>query len=161
MPQTHSPEVDYSLFIMVTKVESSEGMEITPVEPRWSFPLWSLISQAPISCFYVSAMLPFATRRGTLYIVSFRSRRIQRDEDRWHQSNEVATGRPHTDQASGHMGHARFLLGPPLLHFLLSKDLFRGKTGSRKVSGNLDSYGSLKVKNIEKKRFYGFPRLIR
>jgi hypothetical protein len=31
--------VDYSLFIMVMKVESSEGMEITLAAPHWSFPL--------------------------------------------------------------------------------------------------------------------------
>jgi hypothetical protein len=46
LPQTRSQEVEYSLFIMVTKVESLEGMEITPVAPRRSFPLQSLISQA-------------------------------------------------------------------------------------------------------------------
>jgi hypothetical protein len=48
-------------------------------------------------------------------------------------------GRTHAVQASSLVGHACFLLGPPLLHFLLSKVLFRGKTGSRKVLGNLDS----------------------
>jgi hypothetical protein len=30
--------VDYSLFIMVAKVESLERVEITPAAPRWSFP---------------------------------------------------------------------------------------------------------------------------
>jgi hypothetical protein len=48
-------------------------------------------------------------------------------------------GRPHVAQASGRVGHARFLLGPPLLHFLLSKVLFHGKTDSRKVLGYLDT----------------------
>jgi hypothetical protein len=135
---TRSPEVDYSLFIMVMKVESSEGMEKTPAAPRRSFPLQSSISLASISCFYVLAALSLATRRGTLFIDGFRSRRIHRDKDRRHQSNEVGTGRPHVAQTSGHVGHACFLLGPPLLHFLLSEVLFREKTGPRKVSGNLD-----------------------
>jgi hypothetical protein len=38
------------------------------------FPLRSSISRALVSCFYVSAALLFATCRGTLYIVGFRSR---------------------------------------------------------------------------------------
>jgi hypothetical protein len=90
-------------------------------------------------CFSILAVLSFVTRRGTLFIVGFRSRCIQRDKDRRHRSNEVRTSRPHVAQAFGHVGHARFSLGPPLLHFLLSKVLFHGKTGSPKVSGNLDS----------------------
>jgi hypothetical protein len=124
---------------MVMKVELLEGMEITSEAPRQSFPLQSLISQASILCFCVSEALLFVTHRGTLYIVCFRSRRIQQDEDRRHRSNEMATGRPHAAQASSCVGHAHFLLGPPLLHFLLSEVLFHGKTGSHKVSGNLDS----------------------
>jgi hypothetical protein len=52
------------------------------------------------------------------------------------------------------VGHARFSLGPPLLHFLLSKVLFHGKTGPCKVSGNLDFVWSLKVKNIKKEVFW-------
>jgi hypothetical protein len=31
--------MDYSLFIIVTKVESLEGMEITPAAPQQSFSL--------------------------------------------------------------------------------------------------------------------------
>jgi hypothetical protein len=145
--------MDYSLFIIVTKVESLEGMEITPAAPRQSFPLQSSISQAFVSCFCVSAELPFTTRRGTLFIDGFRSRRIHRDEDRRYQSNEVGMGRPHAAQASGHVGHARFLLGPPLLHYLLSEFLFCEKTGSRKVQVIWTPFGSLKVKNIEKEVF--------
>jgi hypothetical protein len=52
--------VDYYLFIMVMKVESLEGMEITSAAPRRSFPLQSLISQASVSCFCVLVALPFA-----------------------------------------------------------------------------------------------------
>jgi hypothetical protein len=60
--------VDYSPVIMVTKVESLEGMEITPAVLRRSFPLQSSISQASVSCFCVLAALSFATHRGTLFI---------------------------------------------------------------------------------------------
>jgi hypothetical protein len=43
-------------------------MEITPTAPRLSFPLQSSISQASVSCFCVSAVLLFATRRRTPFI---------------------------------------------------------------------------------------------
>jgi hypothetical protein len=131
--------MDYSPFIMATTVESLEGMEITPVAPRQSFPPQSLISQASVSCFCVSAALFFATRRGNLFIDGFRSRRIQLDEDQRHRSNEGGTGWPHMAKESGRVGHARLPLMAPLLHLLRSEVLFHGKTHSPKVSGNLDS----------------------
>jgi hypothetical protein len=105
---------------MAMKVESLEGMEITPAAPRWSFSLRSLISLVPISCFYVLAVLLFMTRRGILYIVSFRSRRIQQDEDRRHRSYDEGTGRPHMARESSHMGLAHLALVAPLLHLLRS-----------------------------------------
>jgi hypothetical protein len=126
-------------YIMVTNVESSEGMEITPTTPHRSFPLWSSIFMAPVSCFYVLAALPFATRRGTLFIDGFRSRWIQRDEDRRYRSNKGGTDWPHMAKESSRVGHACLAVVAPLLHFLLSEVLFCGKTGSRKVLGNLDS----------------------
>jgi hypothetical protein len=48
-------------------------------------------------------------------------------------------GWPHATKESGRVGHARLALVAPLLHFLHSKVLFRGKIGSHKVLGNLDS----------------------
>ena len=51
LPQTHSPAVDYSFFIMETVEKSMEEMETTPAAPRRSFPLQST---APILCFGVS-----------------------------------------------------------------------------------------------------------
>jgi hypothetical protein len=105
---------------MVMKVESLERVEITPAAPRRSFHPLIFVSQAPISWFYVLAALPFATRRETLYIVTFRSRQIHQDEDRQHWSNEEGMGRPHMAKESSYMGHARLALVPPLLHFLRS-----------------------------------------
>jgi hypothetical protein len=105
---------------MVTKVESLEGMEITPAAPRRSFPLQSSISQASILCFCVLAVPSFVKLRGNLFIDGFRSRRIQRDEDRRYQSNEVGTGRTHMAQTSGRVGHVRLVLVAPLLHLLRS-----------------------------------------
>jgi hypothetical protein len=118
---------------------TNPSMEITPTASRQSFPLQSLISQASILCFCVLAALFFVTRRGTLSIDGFRSRRIQRDEERRHRSNKGGTSMPHTARESGCMGLACLALVPPLLHFLLSEVLFHGKTGSPKVLGNLDS----------------------
>ena len=41
LPQTHSPEVDYSLFMVETVEMSMEMKETTPAAPRRSFPLQS------------------------------------------------------------------------------------------------------------------------
>jgi hypothetical protein len=84
-------------------------------------------------------VLFFVTHRGNLFIDGFRSRPIQRDEDPRHRSNEEGTSMPHAARESDRVGLARLALVPPLLHFLLSEVLFRGKTRSPKVSGNLDS----------------------
>ena len=51
LPQTHSPVVDYSLFIMETVEMSLGEMETPPAVPRWRFPLQSA---APGLCFGVS-----------------------------------------------------------------------------------------------------------
>jgi hypothetical protein len=120
LPQTHSPKVDYSLFIMVMKVESLERVEITPAAPHRIFSPLIFVSQTPVSWFCVLVVLPFVTCRGTLYIVTFRSRRIHQDEDRQHWSNEGVMDRPHTAKESGCVGHAPLALVPPLLHFLRS-----------------------------------------
>jgi hypothetical protein len=118
-------------------MEEPSGGDSGGIYPLQSSP--TAADRLSISVFSISSPPPFATRRGTLYIVGFRSRRSQRDEDRRHQSNEVRTSSPHAAQASGCMGHAYFSLGPPLLHFLVSEVLFCEKTGSHKVSSNFDS----------------------
>jgi hypothetical protein len=139
---------------MVTKVESLVRVEITPAAPRQRFPPLIFVSQAPVSWFCVSAALPFATRRGTLYIVSFRSRRIHRDEDRRHQSNDVGTGRPHATKEFGRLGHARLALVPPLFHFFAPKSWSVEKLSPTKFQVIWTPFGSLKVKNIEIEVFW-------
>jgi len=57
LPQTHSPEVDYSLFIMETVEKSMEKMETTPAAPRRSFPPPICSSWSPFRCFCVCAAL--------------------------------------------------------------------------------------------------------
>ena len=66
-PQTHSPEVDYSLFIMETVEMSMEKKETSPAALRRSFPppICSLLFS--ISCFsHVAALL--AKNVGGLFI---------------------------------------------------------------------------------------------
>ena len=50
LPQTHSPEVDYSLFIMETVEMSMEKKESSPAGLSWSFP--PLIFSLLISVFW-------------------------------------------------------------------------------------------------------------
>jgi hypothetical protein len=100
-------------------------------------------------CFCVSAALPFATRRGTLFIDGFRSRRIKRDEDRWHRSNEGGTGKPHM---------ARVMpVWPSWLPCCISfdpKSCSMGKLVPPKFQVIWTPFGSLKVKSIEKEVFW-------
>ena len=73
LPQTHSPEVDYSLFIMDTVEMSMEKVETSPAGLRRSFPppIFSLL----ISVFWFLSCggSPLEKRRRTSYIVIFRS----------------------------------------------------------------------------------------
>ena len=73
LPQTHSPEVDYSLFIIETVEMSMEKKETSPAGLRRSFPppIFSLL----ISVFWFLSCggSPLEKRRGTSYIVVFRS----------------------------------------------------------------------------------------
>jgi hypothetical protein len=78
------------------------------------------VARLSVLVFLISPPPPFATRRGTLFIVSFRSRRSHMDEDRRCRSHEMVTSMSHAAKASGHMGLAHLLLGPPLLHFICS-----------------------------------------
>jgi hypothetical protein len=68
-----------------------------------------------------------------------------------------ATTLPHTAKESGRVGLARLALVPTLLHFLLSEVLFRGKTHSPKVSGNLDSVWVPESQKHRKGGFLVFP----
>jgi hypothetical protein len=97
--------------------EPSEG-DSGGVFPLQSSPM--VAGRLSISVFSISLPPSFVTRRGTLFIVGFKSRRSHRDEDRRHQSHEEATSMPHATKASGRVGLANLFLGPPLLHFLRS-----------------------------------------
>jgi hypothetical protein len=66
LPQTHSPEVDYSLFIMETVEKSMEKMETTPAAPRRSFPPPICSSRSSFSCFCDMAALVFENALGFL-----------------------------------------------------------------------------------------------
>ena len=66
LPQTHSPEVDYSLFMMVMVEMSMEKMETTPAAPRRSFPPPICSSRSSFSCFCDMASLVFENAVGLL-----------------------------------------------------------------------------------------------
>ena len=87
LPQTHSPEVDYSLFIMETVEMSMEKKETSPAALRRSFPLQSAASW---SLFLVSLMWRLSLQKtsGALYIGVFRSRGCFRAKDRCKRGHE-------------------------------------------------------------------------
>ena len=92
LPQTHSPGVDYSLFIMETVEKSLEKMETAPAALHRSFPPPICNSRSLFLGFCVSAALPSERRQETIFIVVFRSRRRHGDENGRHRSNEGKRG---------------------------------------------------------------------
>ena len=130
--------MDYSPFIMVTMVEMLEKMETTPAGPRRSFPPLICSSRSSVSWFCVSAVLPSESRRGTISIVVFRSRRRHGDENGRHRSNEGGDGPSHAAKESGRVGPPLSLLGLPFVRFLGSYSFFLPKNDPRKILGHLD-----------------------
>jgi hypothetical protein len=57
--------------------------------------------------FSISLLPPFMTRRGTLFIVGFRSRWSHRDEDRRHRSHKGGTSMPHAARELDRVGASR------------------------------------------------------
>ena len=64
LPQTHSPEVDYSLFIMETVQMSMEKKETSPAGLRRSFPPPICNLPVSVSCFFRVANLSSKTLGG-------------------------------------------------------------------------------------------------
>jgi hypothetical protein len=73
LPQTHSPEVDYSLFIAVMMVLTSERVEKRPRMTPTVFPPPIFAGIASVSVFHVPLPPPDGDHRGSLYIGIFRS----------------------------------------------------------------------------------------
>ena len=65
LPQTHSPEVDYSFFIMETVEMSMEKKETSPAGLRQSFPPPICNLMVYVSCFFRVAALPSKTVGGS------------------------------------------------------------------------------------------------
>jgi hypothetical protein len=63
-------------------MEEPSGGDSGGVSPLQSPPAAANILSVLV--FLISPPPPFATRRGTIFIVGFRSRRSHRDKDRWH-----------------------------------------------------------------------------
>ena len=139
LPQTHSPEVDYSLFIMATVATSLGVMETTPAALRRSFPPPVCSSSTPLfRCFYVSAALPSGKRRGTIFIVVFRSRGSVGKKDQCKRSHKGQNTWSHAAQESGRVGLSILAIRPPFLRIFRSYAFFLPKNDLRKFSGRLD-----------------------
>ena len=136
--QTHSPEVDYSLFIMETVEMSMEKKETSPVGLRRSFPppIFSLL--VSVSCFSRVAALPSKKRRGTLYLGVFRSWGCFRAKDRSKRGHEGQMGWAHTAWYRGRVGHSLSAFWPPLFSILFPNALFLQNNDPRKFSAHLD-----------------------
>jgi hypothetical protein len=91
LPQTHSPEVDYSLFIMVAVLVMLERLEKRSGTDLGAFPSSVFAGSASVSWFHVTLPPPQGNALGGLYIGLFRSRRLIWDEDGRHQSFEGQT----------------------------------------------------------------------
>ena len=153
----HKPKVQGGgllLFIMVMMVEMLEKMETTPAAPRRSFPPPICSSRSFVSWFSVSAALSSESRRGTIFIVVFRSRRRLGKKDRWQRSHEGPDGGSHAAKESGRVDppssgpRASVCSLPSLPRFVPSKKLML-------VNFQViwTSFGSLKHQNIENRVF--------
>ena len=121
LPQTHSPEVDYSLFIMETVEMSMEKKETSLAGLRRSSPPPNL--QPPRLCFLFLSCggSPFEERWGALYIGVFRSRGSFGKKDRRKRSHEAQKRWAHVARYRGRVGHPLLALRPPFACFLRSE----------------------------------------
>jgi hypothetical protein len=83
-------------------MEEPSGGDSGGVSPLQS-PL-AAASRLSVLVFLISPLPPFATCRGTIIIVGFRSRQSHRDEDRRHRSHEGGTSMPHAARESDRVG---------------------------------------------------------
>ena len=72
LPQTHSPEVDYFLFIMETVIMMLERVEIQPGMAPAAFPSPIFSSSASASVFLCFRTASSRDRDGALFIDGFR-----------------------------------------------------------------------------------------
>jgi hypothetical protein len=73
LPQTHSPEDDYSLFMAVSMVLMSEKLEKRPGATPAAFPPPIFVGTTSVYVFHVSPPPPLGNTEGSLYIVVSRS----------------------------------------------------------------------------------------
>ena len=137
----HKPKVqggDYSPFIMETVEMLLGKKETTPAALCRSFPPPICSSSSLFWCFCVSAALSSGKRRGTIFIVGFKSRGSFGKKDRRQRSHEAQNGGSHEAWESGRVGLSILALRPPLLRIFRSYAFFLLKNDPRKFSGHLD-----------------------
>ena len=133
-----APMRDYSLLIMETVEMSLGEMETTPAAPLRSFPPSICSSRSLFRGFCVSAAFPSGKRRGTIFIVVFRSKGSFGKKDRRQRSHEGQKGGSHTAKGSGRVGLCLWAFGPPLFCLLRSYAFFLPKNDPLKFIGHLD-----------------------
>ena len=119
LPQTHSPEVDYSLFIIETVEMSMEKKETSPAGLRRSFPppICSLL--VSISGFSHVAALP-SKNVGRPLIGVFRSRGCFWTKDRCKRGHEGRNRWAHAAWYCSRVGPPILVLRPPFVDFFHS-----------------------------------------
>ena len=133
LPQTHSPEVDYSLFIMEMVEMSMEKKVTSPAGLRQSFPLQSAASWSLFLFLSCGGSL-CEKRRRALYIGVFRSRGSFGKKDRRKGSHEAQKRWAHVARYRGRVGHPLLALRPPFACFLRSEVFLLPK---KRISVNL------------------------
>ena len=135
--------MEMALVLAVVLMETPEGGWRRPPEviPA-AFPPSDLLQRQPsVSCFvvfYVSPPPPRETPRGTIFIVSFRSKGSFGKKDRRQRSHEAQIRGSHAAKESGRVGLPILAFGLPLFRFLRPYAFFLLKNDLRKFSGHLD-----------------------
>ena len=127
----------------------------------------SPLRSSPTAAFYLSVSSFVFLRRllskllgGAIFIVGFRSRRSQGDQDRRHRSHEGEKEVPHAARYRGRVGPPNFLLGLLFSRILGSDVFFLPHIGPRKILGHLDVVWVPEGQKTLKKGFSGSAWLI-
>ena len=148
LPQTHSPAVDYSLFIMET-VEMSmemsmEKVEASPAGLRQSFPppIFSLLIS--VFWFFSCGGSLLKKHQGTSYIGVFRSRGCFWAKDRCKQGYEGQVGWAHASRYRGRVGPPLWSSGLRSLTSFASRSSSFQNNDTRKFISHYDDVKVLK-----------------
>jgi hypothetical protein len=121
LPQTHSLEVEYSLFMAVMMVLTSERVEKRPGATPATFPPPIFAGIASVSVFCASLLPVIAIIKGGLYIGVFRSSWASRRKDGWQRRSQAQTSLGGTTWPGARATWSHLAPGPHLVDFLISR----------------------------------------